>query len=78
MEIKHTGKSMEQRLADRTKNSGDVKHADHVVKGDKDMITNIHHSRVTRYGEVNPGEGSITGEKRGPAAPLIGQLGEKQ
>jgi hypothetical protein len=65
VETKLTGKSMEQRLADRTKNSGDVKHADHVVKGDKDMTTNIHNTRNQQYGDGHPGEGDIYGRKRG-------------
>jgi hypothetical protein len=29
VEVKHSGKSMEERIADRLKNSGDVQHADH-------------------------------------------------
>jgi hypothetical protein len=65
VEVKLSGKSMEERLRDRTKNSGDVKHADHVVEGDKDMKTNIHRTRNQQYGEGNPGEGSITGGPRG-------------
>ena len=64
-EVKLTGKSMEQRLADRTKNSGDVKHADVVATVDKGIRTNIHHTRNQQWGEGHPGEGSITGGKRG-------------
>jgi hypothetical protein len=56
---------MEERLRARTKNSGDVKHADHVVTGDKDMKTNIHNTRNQQWGDGHPGEGSITGAKRG-------------
>jgi hypothetical protein len=70
VEIKHSGKSMEQRVADRLKSSGDVGHADvHAVHGTGPTRahTHIHHSRVTSYGADNPGEGSITGERRGPA-----------
>jgi hypothetical protein len=63
-EVKLTGKSMEQRLADRRKNSGDVAHADHVVVGDKDMKTNIHLTRNQQYGDGERGL-DIHGNKRG-------------
>jgi hypothetical protein len=65
VEIKHSGKSMEQRVRDRTKNSGNVQHADHVVTGDKDIRTNIHNTRNQTWGEGHPGEGDIRGNKRG-------------
>ena len=65
VETKLTGKSMEERLRDRTRNSGDVKHADHIVTVDKGIRTNIHRSRVRQYGEGHPGEGDIHGNKRG-------------
>jgi hypothetical protein len=67
-EVKLTGKSMEQRIADRLKNSGDTQHADHSVvhgTGPTRTHTNIHYSRDTYYGKGNPGEGSISGRKRG-------------
>ena len=67
-EVKLTGPSMEQRIANRLKNSGDVKHADHSVvhgTGPTRAATNIHHSRNLQYGDGHPGEGSITGAKRG-------------
>ena len=67
VENKHSGKSMEQRVRDRTRNSGDVKHADHVVTGDKDMKTNIHNTRNQQYGDGHPGEPGIDGRMRGPA-----------
>ena len=70
VEIKHSGKSMDQRVADRLKNSGDVAHADHHNvhgTGPTRAHTNIHHSRVTSYGEDNPGEGDIFQRPRGPA-----------
>jgi chromosome segregation ATPase len=51
VEVKHSGKSMEERLRDRTRNSGDVAHADHVVTVDKGIRTNVHRSRVQQYGE---------------------------
>ena len=57
--------SMDERLRRRERNSGDVAHADVVRKGDKDMKTNIHNTRNQQYGEGHPGEGSITGAKRG-------------
>jgi hypothetical protein len=59
--------SMEERIHRRERNSGDVRHADVVVKGDKDMTTNIHRTRNQQYGDDHPGEGNIFGEKRGPA-----------
>jgi hypothetical protein len=70
VEVKHSGKSMDQRIADRLKNSGDAQHADHVVKKGESperTITNIHHTRNQSYGADHPGEGNIFGEKRGPA-----------
>ena len=70
VEIKHSGKSMEQRVADRLKNSGDTAHADQSVvhgTGPTRAHTNIHHSRVTSYGEDNKGEPGIDGRMRGPA-----------
>jgi hypothetical protein len=44
-----------------------LRHADAVVKGDKDMTTNIHRTRNQSYGEDHPGEGDIFGRPRGPA-----------
>ena len=70
VEIKHSGKSMDQRVADRLKNSGDTAHADHSVvhgTGPTRTHTQIHHSRVTSYGEDHPGEPGIDGRMRGPA-----------
>jgi hypothetical protein len=70
MEIKHSGKSMDQRVADRLKNSGDVAHADHHAvhgTGPERAHTNIHNTRNQSYGEDHPGEGDIFGRKRGPA-----------
>jgi hypothetical protein len=67
-EVKHSGKSMEQRIADRLKNSGDTAHADHSVvhgTGPTRTHTNLHFSRNTDYGKGNPGEGDIHGHKRG-------------
>jgi hypothetical protein len=68
-EVKHSGKSMDQRVRDRTRNSGDVQHADHVVTGDKDIRTNIHNTRNQQYGDAHSGEGDIFGRARGPANP---------
>jgi hypothetical protein len=68
VEVKLTGKSMEQRIADRLKNSGDAQHADVVVqKGDGPTrcFTNIHNTRDTDGGTTNPGEGDVNGRKRG-------------
>ena len=57
--------SMEERVQNRRGNSGDAKHADYVVTGDKGTITNIHNTRNQKYGEGHPGEGSVIGTKRG-------------
>jgi hypothetical protein len=70
VEVKHSGKSMEQRVADRKRNSGDTAHADHSVvhgTGPERAWTNIHNTRNQSYGEDHPGEGDIFGRKRGPA-----------
>jgi hypothetical protein len=64
VEVKHSGKSMEDRARDRTRNSGDVAHADHVVTGDKGIRTNIHKTRNQTYGEGECGV-DIHGNKRG-------------
>jgi hypothetical protein len=67
VEIKHSGKSMEQRVADRLKNSGDTAHADHHAvhgTGPERAHTNIHHSRNQQYGEAECGA-DIRGNKRG-------------
>jgi hypothetical protein len=67
VEVKHSGKSMDQRVADRLKNSGDTDHADHHNvhgTGPTRAHTNIHNTRNQQYGEGHPGEGSITGAKR--------------
>jgi hypothetical protein len=72
VEVKHSGKSMEQRIADRLKNSGDTAHADHHAvhgTGPERAHTNIHHSRVTSYGEDNKGEPGIDGRMRTVANP---------
>jgi hypothetical protein len=55
---------MEERLRDRTKNSGDTAHADHIVTGDKGIRTNIHRTRNQQYGDGVQGD-SIIGTKRG-------------
>jgi len=68
VETKLTGKSMEQRVADRLKNSGDTKNADHSVvhgTGPTATKTNIHNTRNQQYGDGHPGEGDIYGNKRG-------------
>jgi hypothetical protein len=60
--------SMEQRVRNRLKNSGDTDHADHVVQtgnSSNRVFTNIHNSRAQQYGSGNPGEGDINGGKRG-------------
>jgi hypothetical protein len=47
VQIKHSGKSMEQRIKDREKNSGDHANADIVTRqgeGARRTFHNIHHS----------------------------------
>jgi hypothetical protein len=68
VEVKLTGKSMEQRIADRLKNSGDTANADVVAQmgdGPTRCFTNIHNTRDTDWRKPNPGEGDINGQKRG-------------
>ena len=68
MEIKLSGKSHEQRLADRLKGSNDTSTADTIVthgKGPQRVVHSIHHSGgAKQHGPSHPGEGSITGGKR--------------
>ena len=62
--------SMEARITNRLRNSGDTAHADVVVqKGSSPnrTFTNIHHSRVHTQGGPNKGEPGIDGRMRGPA-----------
>ena len=68
VEAKLTGKSMEQRISDRLKGSGDAQHSDVTVrKGESPerTISHVHHTRNQQYGEGHPGEGDIFGRKRG-------------
>jgi hypothetical protein len=70
-EVKLTGKSMEQRIADRLKNSGDTEHAHHSVvhgTGPTRTHTNIHYSRQHSYGPDAKGVG-IDGKTRGSNNP---------
>jgi hypothetical protein len=60
--------SMAERIDKRLRNSGDAKHADVVDqhgRGPTRTITNVHHTRNTRYGEGAPEEPGIDGVKRG-------------
>jgi hypothetical protein len=69
VENRLTGKSMEQRIADRLKPSGDAAHADHhAVHGTGPTRTHtfIHHTRNQQEGPDAKGTG-ILGEARGPA-----------
>jgi hypothetical protein len=64
----HAGATPEARIANRLRDSGDTKHADATVqKGSSPerAISHVHNSRNQQYGEGHPGEGSITGAKRG-------------
>ena len=73
VETKLTGKSMEQRVADRLKNSGDTKNADHSVvhgTGPTRTHTNIHLTGTAKqHGPDNKGEGDIYQRPRGSANP---------
>jgi hypothetical protein len=72
MEVKHSGKSMEQRIADRLKTSGDSAHSDHHAvhgTGPTRAHTHIHDTRNQQYGPDHPGEGDIFNRPRGPANP---------
>jgi hypothetical protein len=69
-EVKLTGKPLDQRIADRLRNSGDTAHADHSVvhgTGPTRAHTNIHYSRQHKYGPDVTGVG-IDGRPRGPAS----------
>jgi hypothetical protein len=65
----HSGNTPEARIANRLKNSGDEKNADHHAvhgTGPTRAHTNIFHSGNARQqGEGHPGEGAIDGSKRG-------------
>jgi hypothetical protein len=76
MEVKydrthHSGATPEARIANRLRNSGEAKEADHIVQkgsGPTRTFTNIHHKgNVLQRGPDHPGEGDIYGNKRGPA-----------
>jgi hypothetical protein len=64
----HAGATPEARIASRLRNSGGEE-ADHIVQkgsGPTRTITNIHHPGSARqHGSGNPGEGDISGNKRG-------------
>ena len=66
VEIKHSGKSMEQRIADHLKPScGDADVQVTKGTGPTRTVTAIHHSgSAKRHGEGNPGEGDIRGNRR--------------
>jgi hypothetical protein len=67
VEVKHSGKSMEQRVADRLKSSGDLAHTDHHAvhgTGPTRTHTHIHDTRNQQYGEGETGV-DIRGNKRG-------------
>jgi hypothetical protein len=69
VEIKHSGKSMEQRVADRLKNSGSPEADHHVVHGTGPTRThtNIHSTgHVLQRGADEKGV-DIYGNPRGPA-----------
>ena len=59
--------SMEERIRNRLRPSNDTANAESVTTvghSPTRTITSMHHSRVHTHGEVNRGEGSITGHKR--------------
>ena len=65
----HAGANAEARIRNCLRNSGDTANADSVTKtGDSPnrTITNVHLSgSAKQHGPDHPGEGSITGRKRG-------------
>jgi hypothetical protein len=61
--------SMDERVHKRTRNSGDTAHADHVVKGDKGTMTNIHETRNQQYGEGLRVKDQSPGRSVGPPLP---------
>jgi hypothetical protein len=69
----HAGATPEQRIANRLRNSGETKDADHIVQkgsGPTRAFTNIHHKgNVMQRGEDNKGEGDIYNRPRGSANP---------
>jgi hypothetical protein len=56
VEVKLTGKPLDQRIADRLRNSGGGDADIIVQKGDGPTrtITNVHHSRVSAHGSGGP------------------------
>jgi hypothetical protein len=66
VEVKHSGKSMEQRVADRLKPScGDADVQVTHGTGPTRTVTAIHHSgSAKQHGAGHPGEGDIDGRKR--------------
>ena len=68
MEIKLSGKSHEQRIADRLKGSNDTSTANTLAKhgdGPTRTITSIHHSgSAKQHGPADHGGPDITGGKR--------------
>jgi hypothetical protein len=67
MEIKLSGKSHEQRIADRLKGSNDTSTADTIVThgtGPTRVVHSIHHSRNQQHGPVDHGGPDIAGGKR--------------
>jgi hypothetical protein len=68
VEIKHSGKSMPERIRDRLKNSGGIEGYTVHTGGDSPqrVFHNIHEKgNVQQRGADNPGEGDIHGNKRG-------------
>jgi hypothetical protein len=66
----HAGATPEARINNRLRNSGGEE-ADHIVKtgdGARRTFHNIHNpGSARRHGEVNKGEGDVTGKPRGAA-----------
>ena len=70
VEVKHSGKSMEQRISDRLKPSSSPEADVHVQQGSGP--TRVHHAvhlkgNVLQRGPDNRGEGDINNRPRGPA-----------
>jgi hypothetical protein len=64
----HAGANADARIKSRLHPSNDTAHADSVTTTGHSptrAVTSVHHSRNQTYGDGHPGEGSITGQKRG-------------
>jgi hypothetical protein len=64
----HAGATPEARIANRLRNSGDTKNADHVVQTGHSptrVFHNVHHTRNTDYGKPDDSGRDVDGDERG-------------